>query len=85
MSDLPSEEVTTHPLDGGEPNGAATNDDLLNKLLIDGEDDPLTKLILENEANEKAQKAKEEKVKKVAEGMSDMPNGLPSFSNLTFV
>jgi hypothetical protein len=53
--------------------------------LIDGEDDPLTKLVLENEAKEMAQKEKEEKVKKVAEGMSDMPNGLPSFSNLTFV
>lgn len=85
MSDLPSEEVTTHPLDGGEPNGTATNDDLLNELLNDGEDDPLTKFILEKEAKEKVQKAKEEKVKKVAEGMSGVSNRLLSFSNLNSI
>lgn len=71
MADLPSEEVTTHPLDGTEPEGPITNKDVLNDILNDGEVDPLTKFMTEKEAEEKAQKEKDEKVKKATEGMSN--------------
>lgn len=71
MADLPSEDVTTHPLDGGEPNGTESNEDVLNGLLNNGEDDPLTKILLEKEAKEKIQKERDEKLKKAAEGMYD--------------
>ncbi|KAK5048993.1 hypothetical protein LTR84_005415 [Exophiala bonariae] len=82
MSDLLSEEVTTHPLDGTEPNGTSTNKDVLDNLFKDGEIDPLTKLMAEKEAKEKAQKEKEEKIKKATEGMFSLNADLGKFLDM---